>query len=44
MAYDYIEPDDIVLELGGRYGTVSNVINHKLISLGFEEKEKNLKM
>jgi hypothetical protein len=32
MAYDYIEPNDIVLELGGRYGTVSNVINHKLIN------------
>uniref|UniRef100_A0A6C0JIK4 Methyltransferase FkbM domain-containing protein n=1 Tax=viral metagenome TaxID=1070528 RepID=A0A6C0JIK4_9ZZZZ len=30
MAYEYIEPDDVVLELGGRYGTVSNVINHKL--------------
>ena len=30
MAYKYIEPNDIVLELGGRYGTVSNVINHKL--------------
>jgi hypothetical protein len=29
-AYTYIEPDDIVLELGARYGTVSNVINHKL--------------
>ena len=30
LAYDYIEPDDIVLEIGGRYGTVSNVINDKL--------------
>lgn len=30
MAYEYIEPNDVVLELGGRYGTVSNVINHKL--------------
>ncbi len=30
IAYDYIEPNDIVLELGGRFGTVSNVINHKL--------------
>jgi hypothetical protein len=30
MAFDYIEPDDIVLELGARYGTVSNTINHKL--------------
>lgn len=30
MAYDHIEPDDIVLEFGARYGTVSNVINHKL--------------
>ncbi len=30
MAYEFIEPNDIVLELGGRYGTVSNSINHKL--------------
>jgi hypothetical protein len=30
LAFKYIEPDDIVLELGGRYGTVSNVINYKL--------------
>ena len=30
MAYEFIEPNDIVLELGGRYGTVSNSINYKL--------------
>jgi FkbM family methyltransferase len=30
QAYKYIEPNDIVLELGGRYGTVSAVINYKL--------------
>jgi hypothetical protein len=30
MAYEFIEPNDIVLELGGRYGTVSNSINNKL--------------
>ena len=29
-AFKYIEPNDIVLELGGRYGTVSSVINYKL--------------
>jgi len=29
-AFKYIEPNDIVLELGGRYGTVSGVINYKL--------------
>lgn len=27
QAYKYIKPDDIVLELGGRYGSVSLVIN-----------------
>jgi hypothetical protein len=26
QSYQYIEPNDIVLELGGRYGTVSTVI------------------
>jgi hypothetical protein len=30
QAFKYIEPTDIVLELGGRYGTVSGVINYKL--------------
>lgn len=30
QAFKYIEPNDIVLELGGRYGTVSGVINYKL--------------
>ena len=30
MSYDYISPDMTVLELGGRYGTVSCVINNKL--------------
>ena len=30
QAYKFIEADDIVLELGGRYGTVSGVINSKL--------------
>ena len=30
QAFKYIEPNDIVLELGGRYGTVSSVINYKL--------------
>jgi len=30
QAYKYIDGNDIVLELGGRYGTVSNVINHRL--------------
>ena len=30
QAYKYIEPNDVVLELGGRYGTVSAVINYKL--------------
>jgi len=30
QAYKYIESNDIVLELGGRYGTVSSVINYKL--------------
>ena len=30
MAKKYIEPDDIVLELGARYGTVSCAINSKL--------------
>jgi len=29
-AYDYIDPDSVVLELGGRYGTVSAIINTKL--------------
>jgi FkbM family methyltransferase len=32
QAFKYIEPNDIVLELGGRYGTVSGVINYKLIN------------
>jgi len=30
LAYLYIQKDDVVLELGGRYGSVSCVINHKL--------------
>jgi FkbM family methyltransferase len=30
QAFKYIEPTDVVLELGGRYGTVSAVINYKL--------------
>jgi len=30
QAFKYIEPNDIVLELGGRYGTVSAIINYKL--------------
>jgi FkbM family methyltransferase len=30
QADQYIEKDDIVLELGGRYGTVSCIINNKL--------------
>ncbi len=30
MADQYIRPDDVVLELGARYGTVSCIINHKL--------------
>jgi FkbM family methyltransferase len=30
QAFKYIESNDIVLELGGRYGTVSGVINYKL--------------
>ena len=30
MSYDYISPEMTVLELGGRYGTVSCVINNKL--------------
>lgn len=30
QAYKYIDASDVVLELGGRYGTVSNVINHRL--------------
>ena len=30
QAYKYIESNDVVLELGGRYGTVSAVINYKL--------------
>jgi FkbM family methyltransferase len=30
QAFKYIDPDDVVLELGGRYGTVSSVINYKL--------------
>ena len=30
QAYKYIDRHDVVLELGGRYGTVSNVINHRL--------------
>ena len=30
QAYKYIDGNDIVLELGGRYGTVSNVINYRL--------------
>ena len=30
QVFKYIEPNDIVLELGGRYGTVSAVINYKL--------------
>jgi FkbM family methyltransferase len=29
-AFNYIYKDDIVLELGGRYGTVSTIINNKL--------------
>lgn len=31
QAYKYINPDDVVLELGGRYGTVSVMIN-KIVS------------
>lgn len=30
VAHDFIEPNSTVLELGGRYGMVSAVINHKL--------------
>jgi FkbM family methyltransferase len=30
LCYYFIEPDDIVLELGARYGTVSCIINKKL--------------
>jgi hypothetical protein len=30
QAYKYIEPNDVVIELGGRYGTVSAIINYKL--------------
>jgi len=30
LAYLWIEEDDCVLELGGRYGSVSVIINHKL--------------
>ena len=30
QAFKYIYPDDVVLELGGRYGTVSSIINYKL--------------
>lgn len=30
LAEQYIQPDDCVLELGARYGTVSCVINKKL--------------
>lgn len=30
LAKKYIEPNDIVLELGARYGTVSCAINGKL--------------
>ncbi len=37
QSYKFIEPNDIVLELGGRYGTVSCVIN-KLVN----EKEKHV--
>jgi FkbM family methyltransferase len=29
-AYLFVEPNDVVLELGARYGSVSVVINHKL--------------
>lgn len=30
QSYKYIDASDVVLELGARYGTVSNVINYKL--------------
>ncbi len=30
QAFKFIDPSDIVLELGGRYGTVSTVINKKI--------------
>jgi hypothetical protein len=32
LANQYIEPDSVVLELGGRYGSVSCIINSKLNS------------
>ena len=30
LAEEYIQPDDVVFELGARYGSVSCVINKKL--------------
>jgi FkbM family methyltransferase len=30
LAQTYIQPNDVVLELGARYGSVSCIINHKL--------------
>lgn len=32
LAYKYVKKNDIVLELGARYGTVSCAINSKLVN------------